>query len=55
MKTILIPMLGYVIDPQDGIVFLFPNDYHIDTIINLNAYPVASDMPVNTGSSGGVK
>lgn len=57
MKTILLPMVGYVIHPQYGINFLFSNNCicHIDTITNLNAYPYTSNAPVNTGSSGGIK
>lgn len=57
MKTILLPMLGYVIEPQNGIGFLFPNRWYcrIDTITSLNLYPYALNTPVKTGGSGGGK
>lgn len=56
MKTILLPMIGYTIHPQYWINFLFSNSWECYTInTNLNTYPVASDIPVNTGGSGGVK
>lgn len=56
MKTVLLPMIGYGINPQNGIAFLFPALIcHIDTITNLNAYPYTSNAPVNTGSGGGIK
>lgn len=57
MKTILLPMLGYTIVPQNGISFSFPNSWHCytDTVTNLNIYPYTPIVPVNTGGSGGVK
>jgi len=56
MKTVLLPMVGYTIHPQYGIYFLFSNNWDCYTLnTNLNTYPNASDAPVNTGSSGGVK
>lgn len=54
MKTILLPMVGYRIVPQDGITFKFLTyACYIDTI-NLNIYPHAMYPPTDTVGSGGV-